>query len=68
MFLSRRGYPPGVKGSLARGQATVEYMLLLCTVLVMALLTGTFLNKFGRDLLDDLALKLLEAAITLAMP
>lgn len=68
MFFSWRGYPPWVKGFRARGQATVEYMLLLCTVLVMALLTGTFLNKFGRDLLDDIALKVLDAAITLAMP
>lgn len=57
-----------MKGFRARGQATVEYMLLLCTVLFMALLTGTFLNKFGRDLLDDIALKVLDAAITLAMP
>lgn len=51
-----------------RGQATVEYMLLLCTVLCMALLTGTFLAKYGRDLVDSIALKLLEAAFTLAMP
>lgn len=43
-------------------------MLLLCTVVTMALLTGTFINKFGKDLLDDMALKVLEAAITLAMP
>jgi hypothetical protein len=34
----------------------------------MALMTGAFINKFGRSLLDDLALKVLEAAITLAMP
>lgn len=51
-----------------RGQATVEYMFLLCTALCMTLMAGAFLNKFGRDLLDDLAMKLLEAAITLAMP
>lgn len=43
-------------------------MMLLCTVLCMALLTGTFLSKFGTQLVDDLGLKLLEAAITLAMP
>lgn len=52
----------------ARGQASVEYMLLLCTVLVTALMTGAFISRFGRSLLDDLAVKLLEAAITLAMP
>ncbi len=43
-------------------------MFLLCTVLVLALLAGAFLNRVGRELLDDLAMKLLEAAITLAMP
>lgn len=51
-----------------RGQASVEYMLLLCSVTCVALLTGAALNKFGTALLDDLAEKLLEAAITLAMP
>ena len=51
-----------------RGQASVEYMMLLCTVTCMALLTGTVLNKYGRDLLDDIAFKVLEAAITMAMP
>ena len=68
MFPGRGGYPEGVKRSRARGQASVEYMFLLCTVLCMALLTGTFINKFGRDLLDDIAVKVLDAAITLAMP
>lgn len=53
---------------LRRGQATVEYMFLLCTVLCMSLMAGTFLAKYGRELLDDIATKLLEAAITLAMP
>jgi hypothetical protein len=43
-------------------------MLLLCTIVCMALLTGTFLAKFGRDLVDDIALKLLEAAFSMAMP
>jgi len=50
------------------GQATVEYMLLLCTVTCVVLLTGTFLSKFGTSLVDDIGTKLLEAAITLAMP
>ncbi|MBI2789498.1 MAG: class III signal peptide-containing protein [Elusimicrobia bacterium] len=57
-----------MKRPRARGQASVEYMLLLSTVLVMALMTGAFISKFGRDLLDDIAMKVLEAAITLAMP
>ena len=51
-----------------RGQATVEYMLLLCSVLVLVMLAGAFLNKVGRELLDELAYRLLEAALTLAMP
>lgn len=68
MLPGRGGYPEGVKRPRARGQASVEYMLLLSTVLVMALMTGAFISKFGRDLLDDIAMKVLEAAITLAMP
>lgn len=51
-----------------RGQATIEYMFLLCTTLCLVLLAGAFLNRIGRELLDDLAYKLLEAALTLAMP
>lgn len=51
-----------------RGQASVEYLLLLCTVLCMSLLTGTFLAKYGRELVDHMAAKLLDAAILLAQP
>lgn len=51
-----------------RGQASVEYLLLLCTVLCMSLLTGSFLAKYGRDLTDRMAEKLLDAAIQLAQP
>ncbi|MDD5303451.1 MAG: hypothetical protein PHS14_10110 [Elusimicrobia bacterium] len=51
-----------------RGQASVEYMMLLCMVLCMALLTGAFLARYGRELADSVAVKLLEAAIALAMP
>ena len=58
----------GVKRPTLRGQASVEYMLLLCTVTCVVLLTGTFLSKFGTSLVDDIGTKLLEAAITLAMP
>lgn len=43
-------------------------MLLLCTVLTMALLTGSFLAKYGRELVDRAAEKVLSAAITLALP
>ncbi len=51
-----------------RGQASTEYLLLLCTVLCMSLLTGTFLAKYGRDLTDRMADKLLDAAIQLSRP
>jgi uncharacterized protein (UPF0333 family) len=51
-----------------RGQASVEYMMLLCMVVCMALMTGAFIAKYGRDLADSVAEKLLEAAIALAMP
>ncbi len=51
-----------------RGQASVEYMMLLCMVVCMALLTGAFIAKYGRELADSVANKLLEAAIVLAMP
>lgn len=69
--LARRGpgvYSGGVRLRSRRGQASVEYMLLLCTVLTMALMTGTFLAKYGRDLVDRAAEKVLEAALTLALP
>lgn len=52
----------------SRGQASVEYMLLLCAVLTMALLTGAFIAKFGREMTDKMAEKVLEAVIVLAMP
>jgi len=43
-------------------------MMLLCMVVCMALLTGAFIAKYGRELADSVATRLLEAAITLAMP
>ncbi len=57
-----------MRRSSRRGQASVEYMLLLCMVTCMALLTGAFLAKYGRELVDSIALKLLEAAFSMAMP
>lgn len=69
--LARRArgvYSDEVRHGSRRGQASVEYMLLLCTVLTMALLTGSFLAKYGRELVDRAAEKVLAAAITLALP
>lgn len=51
-----------------RGQASVEYMMLLCMVLCLALMTGAFISKYGRDLADRVAVYILESAIQLAMP
>ncbi len=51
-----------------RGQASTEYLLLLCTVLCMSLLTGTFLAKYGKELTDRMADRLLDAAIQLSRP
>lgn len=51
-----------------RGQAAVEYLLLLCSVLCMSLLTGGFLARYGRELTDRMAEKLLDAAIQLSQP
>ena len=61
-------YVYSLRVSARRGQASVEYMMLLCMVVCMALLTGAFLAKYGRELADSVASKLLEAAIALAMP
>lgn len=46
----------------------MEYMLLLCAVLFMAVMTGAFLAKYGRELADRVAVKMLEAALVLALP
>ncbi|MDX6769134.1 MAG: hypothetical protein SF051_06350 [Elusimicrobiota bacterium] len=51
-----------------RGQASTEYLLLLCTVLCMSLLTGSFLARYGRELTDRMAEKLLDAALELSRP
>ena len=49
-----------------RGQASVEYLLLLCAVLTVTVLTGSFLARYGRELSDVMAEKLLDAAIELS--
>jgi uncharacterized protein (UPF0333 family) len=51
-----------------RGQAATEYMLLLCTVTLVATLTASFVARYGRDLVDRMAERLLDAAIELASP
>ena len=51
-----------------RGQNTVEYMLLLCSVLIVISLAGAFLKNYVPMLLDRLADQILSAVIELAAP
>ncbi|MDE2142878.1 MAG: hypothetical protein KGJ84_10745 [Elusimicrobia bacterium] len=51
-----------------RGQASAEYMFLLCTVLMVAVMMGALISKYGQTLLDNVGDKILDAMITLAMP
>lgn len=52
----------------SRGQASTEYLMLLCAVLTVSVMTGTFLSRYGQDLAERVADHLLEAAIQLAAP
>lgn len=49
-----------------RGQASVEYMLLLCTVVTLVCLTGLFLKNYADVLLDKIGDKILNAFFVLA--
>jgi uncharacterized protein (UPF0333 family) len=51
-----------------RGQASVEYMMLICMVVVLALTLGAAISKYGTTLLDSVGDKILDAMISLAMP
>jgi hypothetical protein len=51
-----------------RGQSSVEYIMLLCMCVCLVLLVGAFIAKFGNQLLDILADKIVDAILTLAMP
>ncbi len=42
--------------------------MLLCAVLTVSVMTGTFLSRYGQDLTDQMAERLLEAALQLAAP
>ena len=46
--------------------ATVEYMLLLCSMLTVTCLTGYFLKDYAAVLVDKVTDKILEAAFSLA--
>ena len=51
-----------------RGQASAEYMLLICMVVTMALMMGAAISKYGTTLLDSVGDKILDAMISLATP
>lgn len=49
-----------------RGQALVEYLLLLCSVMLVALTIGALLQRRAPELADRLFTSILNAAITVA--
>ena len=51
-----------------RGQASVEYLLLLCSTLTVTVMTGTFLQTYGPALTGRLIDRIASAAIELASP
>lgn len=51
-----------------RGQATVEYMLLLCAMLTLTVIVGTLLKDHMDVLLERLGDKIVSALIALASP
>jgi len=51
-----------------RGQSSVEYLLLLTSVLVVIQIVGLTLSKYGRDLTERVLDRMETAAIALASP
>ncbi len=50
-----------------RGQASVEYMLLLCSMVTVACLVGYFLKNYAGLLVDKIGEKILDAFFVLAL-
>ncbi|NNN06467.1 MAG: class III signal peptide-containing protein [Elusimicrobia bacterium] len=50
-----------------RGQASVEYLLLLCSMVTVACLVGYFLRNYVDVLVDKIGGKILDAVFTLAL-
>ena len=50
-----------------RGQASVEYMLLLCTVVTLVCLSGYFLKNYADVLVEKIGDKILNAFFILAL-
>lgn len=56
-----------MKGS-SRGQNTVEYMLLLCLMVTVTMVTATFLKKYMPQLTEQLLELIIDTAIEMASP
>jgi hypothetical protein len=52
--------------SSRRGLASVEYMLLLCSMLTITCLTGYFLKNYADVLVDKITDKIMDAFFLLA--
>lgn len=51
-----------------RGQSSVEYMLLLCMGVTVAVIVGSFLKKYVPGLLDRVLDKITDVALSMAAP
>ena len=49
-----------------RGVASVEYMLLICSMLTVTCLTGYFLKNYAGVLVDKITDKIMDAVFILA--
>jgi len=49
-----------------RGQASVEYLLLICAMITVACVTGYFLKNYADALVEKVGEKILDALIVLA--
>jgi uncharacterized protein (UPF0333 family) len=50
-----------------RGQASVEYLLLLCSMVAISCLVGYFLKNYMNVLVDRISDRLLDAVVRLAL-
>ena len=51
-----------------KGQSSVEYLLLLTSILVVIQIVGLTISKYGRDVTEAVIEKAMDAAISLASP
>jgi hypothetical protein len=51
-----------------KGQGSVEYLLLLCSLLVVINVVGLTIQRFGRDITERVVERALDAAFALAAP